>query len=48
MRQETVMIDGPRDFELGRDRSHPLAYTITWPDTLPAAGLALVIGGCGG
>jgi hypothetical protein len=48
MRQETVTIDGPRDFELDRDRGHPLAYTVTWPDTLPAAGLVLVIGGCGG
>jgi hypothetical protein len=48
MRQETVTIDGPRDFELDRDRSHPLTYTITWPDISPAAGLVLVIGGCGG
>jgi Protein of unknown function (DUF2920) len=48
MRQETFTIEGPRDFELDRDRSYPLTYTITWPDTLPAAGLVLVIGGCGG
>jgi hypothetical protein len=48
MRQETVTIEGPRDFELDRDRSHPLTYTITWPEAHPAAGLALVIGGCGG
>jgi hypothetical protein len=48
MRQETVTIEGPRDFELDRERSHPLVYTITWPDALPASGLVLVIGGCGG
>nr|WP_293383367.1 DUF2920 family protein [Phenylobacterium sp.] len=48
MRQETVTIEGPRDFELDEDRAHAVIYTVTWPDSLPAAGLALVIGGCGG
>lgn len=43
-----MTIQGPRDFELDRDRAHPLTYTITWPDASPAAGLVLVIGGCGG
>jgi dienelactone hydrolase len=48
MHQETVSIDGPRDFELDRDRSHPLTFTVTWPDASPAPGLVVVIGGCGG
>jgi hypothetical protein len=48
MRQETVTLDGPVDFELGRPRTHPLTYTISWPDSRPARGLAILIGGCGG
>jgi hypothetical protein len=48
MRQETVTIEAPRDFELDRDRGCPITYTVTWPDALPAPGLVLVIGGCGG
>lgn len=48
MRQETFTIEGPRDFELDRDRDHPLTFTVTWPEASPAPGLVLVIGGCGG
>lgn len=39
-------IDGPADFELGRPRTAPLAYTASFPDG-PAKGLVFLIPGFG-
>lgn len=47
MRTVRHEIEGPADFELGRARTTPLAYTAAFPDG-PAAGLVLLIPGFGG
>src|ERR1700761_8412733 len=47
MREETREIEGASDFETGKARVSPLAYTVAWPDA-PAKGLLIFIPGFGG
>lgn len=44
----TREIDGAADFEVGRPRTAPLVYDLTWPQEGEAPGLVLVIAGFGG
>jgi hypothetical protein len=48
MRNETRRIEAPEDFELGRPRTGPLEYSVTWPGAGRAAGVVFVIPGFGG